>query len=114
MKYKCGMYGGSFNPLHMGHVGCIVTASCQCERLIIVISNGLNRDEIDVRLRYRWIYQMTKHESCGFRMVGYRERLGRDRFGVWRNTVLMEKRSASDCFDRACTCGAGCSCSSEM
>lgn len=36
------------------------------------------------------------HERCGFRMVGYRERIGRDRNGKWRNTVLMEKRSGSD------------------
>ncbi len=33
------------------------------------------------------------HEKCGFRVVGYRERIGKDRFGVWRDTVLMEKRS---------------------
>lgn len=33
------------------------------------------------------------HESCGFRTVGYRERIGRDRFGNWRDVVLMEKRS---------------------
>lgn len=33
------------------------------------------------------------HEKCGFRMVGYRERIGRDRFGQWRDTVLMERRS---------------------
>lgn len=33
------------------------------------------------------------HEKCGFRMVGYRERIGKDRYGVWRDTVLMEKRS---------------------
>jgi len=33
------------------------------------------------------------HEKCGFRKVGYRERIGKDRFGVWRNTVLMERRS---------------------
>lgn len=45
------------------------------------------------------------HESCGFRMVGYREKIGRDRFGNWRNTVLMEKRSANDCFDGVCCCG---------
>lgn len=32
------------------------------------------------------------HGKCGFRMVGYREKIGRDRFGVWRDTVLMEKR----------------------
>ncbi len=33
------------------------------------------------------------HEKCGFRTVGYRERIGKDRNGLWRNTVLMEKRS---------------------
>ena len=61
MKYKCGMYGGSFNPLHMGHVECIIRSANQCERLIVVISHGTHRDEIDVRERYRWIYQITKH-----------------------------------------------------
>ncbi len=33
------------------------------------------------------------HEKCGFRMVGYREKIGCDLFGNWRNTVLMERRS---------------------
>lgn len=45
------------------------------------------------------------HKSCGFRMVGYREKIGRDRFGNWRNNVLMEKRSANECFDGVCSCG---------
>ncbi len=61
MKYRCGMYGGSFNPLHQGHVQCIITAANLCERLIIVISSGRKRDEVDARVRYRWIYQITKH-----------------------------------------------------
>lgn len=61
MKYKCGMYGGSFNPLHQGHVRCMITAANLCEKLIVVISSGRNRDEVDARIRYRWIYQMTKH-----------------------------------------------------
>lgn len=61
MKYKCGMYGGSFNPLHLGHLDCIIKAAGLCEQLIIVISHGTNRNEIDVRIRYRWIYQLTKH-----------------------------------------------------
>lgn len=33
------------------------------------------------------------HERCGFRMVGYRERIGFDGRGVWHNTLLMERRS---------------------
>jgi len=61
MKFKCGMYGGSFNPLHLGHVRCIIEAANQCEDLIVVISEGVNRDEIDIRVRYRWIYKITKH-----------------------------------------------------
>lgn len=33
------------------------------------------------------------HEKCGFRLVGRRERIGRDQQGLWRDTVIMERRS---------------------
>lgn len=36
------------------------------------------------------------HARCGFRTVGVRERLGRDRFGTWRNVVLMERRNTME------------------
>lgn len=36
------------------------------------------------------------HEKCGFRTVGYRERIAKDRFGMWRNTVIMDHRITSD------------------
>lgn len=32
------------------------------------------------------------HEKCGFRRIGYRERIAKDRSGEWRNTVIFEKR----------------------
>ena len=32
------------------------------------------------------------HESCGFRVVGLRERIGQH-FGQWRDVLLMERRS---------------------
>jgi phosphinothricin acetyltransferase len=32
------------------------------------------------------------HESCGFRAVGIRERIGKMR-GLWRDTLLLERRS---------------------
>jgi len=36
------------------------------------------------------------HEKCGFRTVGFRERIAKDRFGLWRNTVIMEHRITKD------------------
>lgn len=61
MKYNVGMYGGCFNPLHLGHVDCIIQAANMCRQLYIVLSIGTNRNEINYRIRYRWIYQLTKH-----------------------------------------------------
>ena len=34
------------------------------------------------------------HQKVGFRIQGYRERIGRMKSGEWRDTVLMERRSA--------------------
>lgn len=61
MRHKVGMYGGSFNPLHLGHVDCIIQAANMCEELYIVLSTGNNRHEVDYRIRYRWLYQLTSH-----------------------------------------------------
>jgi L-amino acid N-acyltransferase YncA len=36
---------------------------------------------------------LALHERVGFRRVGVRERIGRDRDGVWCDVVLMERRS---------------------
>ena len=33
------------------------------------------------------------HERCGFRVVGYYERVARDVQGNWRNATIMERRS---------------------
>jgi L-amino acid N-acyltransferase YncA len=33
------------------------------------------------------------HQSCGFREVGYREKIGQMN-GLWRDVILMERRSA--------------------
>jgi len=32
------------------------------------------------------------HEDCGFRQIGYREKIGKME-GVWRDNILMERRS---------------------
>lgn len=40
------------------------------------------------------IASIRLHEKCGFRQVGYREKIGKDISGHWRSTVLMERRSS--------------------
>jgi HTH-type transcriptional repressor of NAD biosynthesis genes len=61
MKYEVGIYGGCFNPLHMGHIRCIIKAANCCRELYIILCYAPKRKEIDCRLRYRWLYLLTKH-----------------------------------------------------
>ncbi|MBQ5310516.1 MAG: AAA family ATPase [Oscillospiraceae bacterium] len=60
MKYHVGMYGGSFNPMHNGHMECILKAASMCEKLYVVISYRAGND-IDVKVKYRWVYTLTEH-----------------------------------------------------
>ena len=58
--YKVGMYGGSFNPPHLGHVNNIMEASCLCEKLYVVLGFSKKRDKIDHRERFKWLKQIVK------------------------------------------------------
>lgn len=33
------------------------------------------------------------HEKCGFRLIGTREKIAKDRYGNWRDTAIYERRS---------------------
>lgn len=35
---------------------------------------------------------LALHKACGYRVIGYRERIAKDRFGNWQNTIHLEKR----------------------
>ena len=61
MKYKVGMYGGSFDPLHVGHIHDIIRAAAMCEELYIIISWCDGRESTSKELRYRWILNSTRH-----------------------------------------------------
>ena len=41
------------------------------------------------------VASIRAHERVGFRLVGRRERIGRFHDGRWRDTLLLERRSAS-------------------
>lgn len=38
-------------------------------------------------------FSLNLHKKCGFREIGYRERLGKMDDGKWHDVVLMERRS---------------------
>lgn len=61
MQYKVGMYGGSFDPLHIGHIDVIIKAASQCEKLYVVLSYSRERDNIPMEYRYRWIRNSFRH-----------------------------------------------------
>ena len=46
-KYKIGMYGGKFMPLHKGHNYCIETAASECEKVYVILFYG-GSDELKI------------------------------------------------------------------
>lgn len=39
------------------------------------------------------VASIALHKKCGFREIGFREKIAKDRFGNWHNTILFERRS---------------------
>jgi Sortase and related acyltransferases len=39
------------------------------------------------------IASIELHKKCGFRIIGYRENIAKDRFGKWQSTTIIERRN---------------------
>ena len=61
MKYNVGMYGGSFDPLHLGHINAIIKGASICRKFHIFIFYNETNDCIKKELKYRWVLNSTKH-----------------------------------------------------
>ena len=61
MQYTVGMYGGSFDPLHTGHIHDIIKAASMCDELYVVLCYNDKRDAVPVNIRYRWLLNTTRH-----------------------------------------------------
>lgn len=57
---KVGFFGGTFNPLHLGHVNNIIEASCICETLYLILFHSTKANEIDHKERFMWLKELTK------------------------------------------------------
>jgi len=44
-KYKVGMYGGKFMPMHVGHLHCLETASKLCDKVFLILFFGGNQED---------------------------------------------------------------------
>lgn len=62
-RYNVGMFGGSFNPLHNGHVKCIKMASRLCNEIHIIIGDLPNRDDFNIQTKMSWFREVFKNYS---------------------------------------------------
>lgn len=57
-----GMIGGSYNPLHNGHIKCINKALEYCDVLHIIVGDLPNRDEFDINTKLHWFQTVFHNE----------------------------------------------------
>lgn len=95
------MFGGSFDPLHKGHLHATQKAQEQCEKLFIVLSYSRRRDRIPFELRYRWLRDSLNDMNIAATVIALEDdsETKESTWAEWeagRNTVLEKIGSPVD------------------
>ena len=113
---KQGRLVAEIDGIVVGWAVLAATSARDCYRGVVEVSVYVHKDhqhrgvghalmnaiEAEARSMGCWtlfsvVFEVNKaslalHETCGYRVIGYRERIAQDRFGRWQNTIHLEKR----------------------
>lgn len=77
-KYKCGLYVGRFQPLHVGHTSIISRMFDECETVVIAIGSaqesGIQRNPFTFSFREEMIYDTYSYYDDRLRIVPVKDR----------------------------------------
>ena len=90
--YEIGMYGGTFNPLHLGHVNDIIMAKNQCKKLYIPISISDDPKEIDEKTRITWLKNITQDMENVEVFPIYSKNLNKETSSIAHKYVTMQEK----------------------
>lgn len=100
-KYKCGLYIGRFQPLHIGHTHIISKMLDECEVVIVAVGSaqesGTKRNPFDFAKRSQWIIETfgTRNNHI-LHVVPVSDREHPNNDASWGDYLLDKVKSATE------------------
>ena len=99
-KYKCGLYIGRFQPLHVGHTHIIGKMFDECEVVIVAVGSaqesGTQRNPFDFATRSQWIVEtFSTRRNHILHVVPIPDREHPSNDASWGDYLLDKVRSAT-------------------